>query len=131
MLAPVIKAAYAALPSEGQNPALALRELVLKTAQTMPELGGLAECLKWDQPAYLPRKARIGTTLRIGASPSHALLYVPCTTTLVARWRAVFQGVDFIENRAATFSHAANLPAEIIGHMVHDALRYHLAKRTK
>ncbi|UPH71592.1 DUF1801 domain-containing protein [Abyssibius alkaniclasticus] len=131
MPAPAIQAAYDALPPEGQTRALALRALVLETAQAMPELGGLDECLKWGQPAYLPRKPRIGTTLRIGASPSHALLYVPCTTTLVTVWREVFSGVEFIDNRAAGFAHAAALPKAIIARMVLDALRYHLDRRAK
>jgi len=129
-MTPDLTTAFAAFPAISQAHAWAMRSLILHTTADMPELGGLNECLKWGQPAYLARKPRIGTTLRIGAHATALALYLPCTTSLVAHWRETFPDQRFSKNRAALFAFEKPLPADVIGLMVRAALRYHLAQRS-
>lgn len=128
-MTPDITAAYNAFPASSRPHALALRAVIMDAAASMPEIGGLVECLKWGQPAYLPVRPRIGTTLRIGADARSVSLFVPCSTTLVDGWRDQFPDQSFSKNRAVRFPIAVPLPRNLIALMARAALRYHLAKR--
>jgi hypothetical protein len=51
------------------------------------------ETLKWGEPAYLPKKARVGTTVRINAvkgSADRYGAYFHCQTTLLESFRHLY-----------------------------------------
>lgn len=64
---PDVKAVFDAIPSRLRAPLLKLRGHILATAAQTPGVGDLTETLKWNEPAYLPRTPRTGTTIRINA----------------------------------------------------------------
>ncbi len=85
-----VKAAFDAYPTRLRAGLLGLRQLIFATARETEAVGTLVETLKWGQPAYLPSKPRIGTTVSIDAlkssEPKYAMFF-HCQTTLVATFR--------------------------------------------
>ena len=61
-----ISSALAGYPAPVRKRLLQLRKIIVKTSRTL-DIGEVVETTKWGEPAYLPKKARVGTTLRIGA----------------------------------------------------------------
>ena len=86
---PAVRAAYDAMPAAARAKLLALRVLIFDEAAAIGPHGALLETLKWGEPAYLPIKPRVGTTLRLNALKSGGgyALYFPCTTTLAQTYR--------------------------------------------
>jgi len=111
---------------------MALRELILEGADAA-DVGGVVETLKWSQPAYVPIKARIGTTIRLGSVrevPEACALLVHCQTNLVDTYRALFgDELTFHANRAVLFKPGAALPKRAVRHCIELALTYHARKR--
>lgn len=73
-------------PEDAQQRLLALRTLFHEVAQDA-DIGPLDESLKWGQPAWRPRRARTGTTLRLNWSPDapdRLSAYVDCKTDLAS-----------------------------------------------
>ena len=64
---PAVRAVFDAQPPALRAALLDLRGLVLAAAAGSGRVGELIETLKWGEPAYLPRKAKVGTTVRINA----------------------------------------------------------------
>ena len=107
-----------------------LAGLIREVGNGLPEIGELVETRKWDQQSFLPKKARVGTTVRIAApSPTTVAMYVHCQTTLVDQWRGLFPELTFEGNRALVMDATAPLPLEALKVCVRSALLYHLAKR--
>jgi len=69
---PAVAAAIARHPPAVRAALLELRALILETAAGLAEVGPVVETLKWGQPAYLPKRPRVGTTLRIDALKGRA-----------------------------------------------------------
>ncbi len=63
---PDVAAVFNAYPPKFRRGLLALRDLILETAEATEGVGEIQETLKWGEPAYLPVKRGIGTTIRIG-----------------------------------------------------------------
>jgi len=113
---------------------LDLRTLVLETAGELsantPKMGPIVETLKWGQPSYLPKKPKIGSTVRIDAisGGDHDLgMYFHCQTTLVAGFREQYPDqFTFSGNRALLFSNDRRWPDAALRHCVAQALTYHL-----
>ena len=85
-------AVFDAFPDEARNRLTEMRDLILRAGQATG-VGDLEETLKWGQPAFLPKKKRVGATIRLGWSasdPDHCVLYVHCQTDLVGRYRQIF-----------------------------------------
>ncbi|MGQ7845366.1 DUF1801 domain-containing protein [Granulosicoccus sp. 3-233] len=127
-----VERAYLAMPAPFQEPALALRELILLTARQLHATGGVGETLKWGQPSYLPLKAGVGTTVRVAVHDEQQLgLYVNCNTTLVETFRTVFaDDLQYSKNRAVLFAIVRPLPTEAIAQCVRMTLYYHLDRRS-
>ena len=125
-----VHAAFDAFPVSHRDQALRLRELVLDVAHTLDVTGGIEETLKWGQPSYLPRKPRIGSTVRVGVYDERTVaLYFNCQTMLVERFRSTFGDVlTYSKNRAVLFDVSTPLPDNEIRQCVRMALRYHLDK---
>lgn len=128
-----VAAAIEAAPAAVRGALHDLRSLILEAAAARPEVGDLVETLKWSEPAYLPKKPRIGTTVRMNAlkgSDTEVALYFHCQTTLVEEFRALYpERCAFEGNRALIMAVDKPLPADAIRHCVQRALTYHLAKR--
>ncbi|KMW59341.1 hypothetical protein AIOL_004323 [Candidatus Rhodobacter oscarellae] len=105
-----------------------IRALILRTAA---EMGiEVTEALKWGQPAFLPPK-RDGTTIRLGATPTHAKLFVHCQTTLIDQYRDRFPTEFTYEgNRAVLMPLDQPLNADALAQVIALALTYHRRKRT-
>ncbi|WP_299297883.1 hypothetical protein [uncultured Tateyamaria sp.] len=97
------------------------------------EVGPLDESLKWGQPAWRPRRARTGSTLRMTWSPEtpdHLLVYVDCKTDLAEQMEARFPGqFDNDGRRAMTFEIGADLPEDALWQLAYLTFTYHRNKR--
>ncbi|MEM9621366.1 MAG: DUF1801 domain-containing protein [Pseudomonadota bacterium] len=109
-----------------------LRQLVIDTADKLPDLGGLQETTKWGQLSFLPAKPRIGTTVRLGVhDETHVALYVHCQTDLISTFRTVCPELEYSGNRALLVPLAGRLPTQSLRLFIEAALLYHLHKRRK
>lgn len=130
---PQVAAAFEAFGPTQRATLLALRDIVLETAAAHPAVGEIEESLKWGEPAYRPRRARTGTTVRLGVSPKspHACaIFVNCKTSLLSTYRELYPEVFAFEGERAVIVPASGiLPADAVGHCVSLALTYHLKGR--
>ena len=131
---PKVAAVFAAYPKGVWQALLDLRGLILEVAARTPEAGALAETLKWGQPAYLNPRSRIGTTIRIDATPARPggyALYVHCQTSLADTYRSLYGDLLNLEgNRAILFSADTPLPLEAVRHCIALALTYRPQQKT-
>jgi len=123
-------ASLKAMPTVAQKPLFKMREIIFNVGED-EQIGGVEETLKWNQPAYLPRLARVGTTVRIGYNEKHeqCILYGHCQSTLIDQWRNRYADVfDFLGNRGLLFSVHNAVPEEELADCVWLALTYHQRK---
>lgn len=122
---PAVAAAFAALPPETRAGALALRDLIFETANTLPNAQPLQEALRWGQPAYLAPK---GSTIRLGGHKSAPFaLFVHCQSRLMGEFTTVYPDEDQIEgNRAVLFDDVDQIDPTRHGWLIARALTYHL-----
>ena len=127
---PAVRAAFEAQPPALCEALLALRGHVLAAAAESGRVGDLVETLKWGEPAYLPAKARVGTTVRINAvkgSADRYAAYFHCQTTLLESFRHLYPDAFVYEgSRAILFQVGEAYPADALRHCVTLALTYHL-----
>ncbi len=131
---PDVAAVYADFPAAPRRALLALREVILRTAAALPEVGELTETLKWGEPSYLPKANRVGTTVRIAwkeKTPDQVAMFVHCQTNLIDTFRTRFPELRYEGNRAVVFDVVGPLPEEVVAECVEMALTYHLAKRRR
>ena len=112
---------------------MALRRLILDTAEKTDGVGQLEETLKWGQPSYLTPDTGSGTTVRIDrvkADPDVYALYVPCQTNLVDTFREIYPTeLRFEGDRAILFRLDDPIPEAPLRHCIALALTYHQRKR--
>lgn len=125
-----VAAVFRRYPDHARATLLQIRQLIFETAiatQTAP----VQETLKWGEPAYLPAKKH-GTTIRLGASDTHAALFVHCQTTLLDQYRERFPTEFTYEgNRAVRFALDAKLNSAALAQIIALALTYHKERRAK
>lgn len=97
------------------------------------DIGPLDESLKWGQPAWRPKRPRIGSTLRVNWSPQSSTqlcAFVDCKTDLAAQMDVRFPG-QFANDgrRALAFDLQTPLDHTAIWQLAHLTLTYHRAKR--
>jgi len=130
---PAVAAAFDAFAPAQRKTLLALRDIVLSTAAAHPAIGEIEECLKWGEPAYLPRRARTGATVRLGVSPKSpgaCAIFVNCQTSLLGTYRELYpDAFTFEGDRALIVPAGVALPVEALAHCVSLALTYHLRVR--
>ncbi len=130
---PAGAAVFAAYPKRTQAKLLALRKLILETAEKTPGVGTLDETLKWGQPSYLTAETRSGSTIRIdrvkpetGVTEERYALYVHCQTTLVSTFRQLYRDeLSFGGNRGILLDADQPLPKAALRHCIALALTYH------
>ena len=112
---------------------MALRGLIYSVADTNDDIGAIIETLKWGQPAYLPKRAGRGTTIRIDAlknSVDRYAMYFHCQTSLVVDFRERYGDLFAYEtNRALLFSTGRKPPEKALRHCIALALTYHLRSK--
>ena len=115
-------------PPDARAGVLELRRLIFDVAHGLPGVGPLEETLKWGQPAYLPRKPRTGSTLRLGLHKMASFaLFAHCQTTIISDYAQAFPAWDKLDgNRAVLFDRPAQIEPERLSHLVRHALTYHL-----
>jgi hypothetical protein len=123
---PTVKAVFAAYPQALRQKLLALRELVFEAAADA-DAAPLEESLKWGQPAYRPKVANTGTTVRLDATKSGGYaLYIHCQTTLAAQFRDLYpKRFRYEGDRALLFEAGEDPPREELRHCIALALSYH------
>ncbi len=130
---PEVAETFARYPSDARAKLLALRRLILATAERTEGVGVVVESLKWGEPAYRSRSARMGSTVRIGwkpAKPGQYAMYFHCKTTLVETFRTLFPGeFGFEGNRAVVFDMDADLPEDAVRVCIEAALTYRADRR--
>lgn len=124
---PEVLAAIDAYPPAVRKRLRQLRRIILRTARRL-DIGELVETTKWGEPAYLPGKTRIGTTLRMGTRRGDATsyrLYVHCQTNLIETFKTLFPELAYEGNRAVVFAVEMPPPEDIVALMTEAALTYH------
>ena len=123
-----VAAAFEAFNAEERAALLDLRVLIFDVAAQNPKIGELIETLKWGQPAYLPKKPKIGTTVRVGTPKTGGFgLYTHCQTSLMGDF-SMQHGAElkFDGNRGVLFESGADIPEEAMRILIERALTYHL-----
>lgn len=105
-----------------------MRALILNAAAEA-DVGPVEESLKWREPAWRPKRAKQGTTLRLNWHanlPSTIALFVGCQTTLSATMQDIYPA-DFIyeSNRGLRLKLGEPLPEQAIDHLARLAFTYH------
>lgn len=106
-----------------------LRHLILEVASENPKIGALEETLKWGQISYLPKKRKVGTTVRIDQvkDSQQVAMFVPCSTTLLDTYRTMYADeLSFEGDRAILLDIDTDLPIDKLRACIELALTYHL-----
>lgn len=122
---------FDAYPKAHRHALLQLREWVLDAGDALAATGGIRETLKWDEPSYLPVKARVGSAVRIGVhDDEHVALYFNCQSLIVENIRAIYgDELAYSKNRAVLFNARDTLPESVVKRCARLALHYHRDKR--
>jgi hypothetical protein len=129
-----VPAMFDSYPKPVRAKLLALRKLILDTANTTQGVGRIEEALKWGQPSYLTSESKSGSTIRIDqvkAVPGQYAVYFHCQTNLVETFRELYPKLRYSGNRTILLDARDKLPAAELRHCVGLALTYHLGKRKK
>ena len=118
-------------PEQAQQHFLSLRAIVHDAADTA-KIGVLTETLKWNEPAWLPAKSGIGSTLRASWSPKHpnALgLFLNCNSSLTETIRSLYPATfEFDGKRTIYLPLDSPLPEDALHHCAQLTLTYHRTK---
>jgi hypothetical protein len=133
---PKVAVAFSNYPEPIKSRLLALRRLILETAQTTEGVGTLEEALKWGQVSYLTTESKSGSTIRIDQIKSETrpaanqyAVFFHCQTNLVETFRELYPELSYSGNRAILLSAAEKLPEASLRHCIALALTYHRSKR--
>ena len=127
---PAVKVAFDAFPHIARRELRLARQLIFEVVAANPQIGAIVETLKWGQPAYLPKKPKTGTTVRLGflkSNPVTAAVFFHCQTTLIGNFRQRYPGdFTFEGNRALVCSKGIEPVTAQLRHCIALALTYHL-----
>ena len=129
-----VASVFKAYPPDLRAKLMALRQLVLDTADKTTGVGRLTETLKWGQPSYLTEQTGSGTTVRIGrlkADNGYAI-YFHCQSGLVGQFRELYPDTfKYQGKRAILFASDDRVPARELRHCIALALTHHSRKKSK
>jgi hypothetical protein len=125
-----IEAAFDLSDHQARSGLLKLRDLILDTAQDLPEAGRIEEVLRWGQPSYITPETRTGSTLRLGVpKQGRFALFVHCQSRLIPEFLEAFPAWDRIEGtRAVLFEHPDEVEPMRHGWLIARALIYKIRK---
>jgi hypothetical protein len=132
---PEVAAVFESYPPKLRRKLLALRRLILETAESTEGVGPIEETLKWGEPAYATSESGSGSTIRIhwkrSAPREYAILF-HCQTTLVGDFRKQFSSTfEFDGNRRIVFGEDERVPRGPLAFCIAAALTYHLDKKVR
>ncbi|MEP3947552.1 hypothetical protein [Ascidiaceihabitans sp.] len=129
-LAPNLTAILQRWPTAAQNHFNDLRTIVHSAAKDADV--DLLETTKWNEPAWLPSKPRIGSTLRSCWHPKHADalgLFLNCNSTLPETMRTLYPDTFTFEGKRSIWLPLdAPLPEDPLHHCATLTLTYHRSK---
>jgi len=126
-----VHAVFESYAPELRSGLLALRDLILETAEATEGVGAIEETLKWNQPSYLTSETNSGSTVRVapaakGSKADYAMFFI-CNTNLVDSFETMFGDTFTYEgNRALLFNLGDEIPRDELRECVAMALTYHL-----
>lgn len=128
---PAVAEKYASYDPPIRESLLALRRLILATAQETDGVGPIEETLKWGQPSYLTSQTGSGSTIRVAPtapdSDSDYGMFFICHTNLVKDFAGLFgDALTYDGNRALVFSVGDTVPEAELRECIAMALTYHL-----
>ena len=128
----LVEAKFDQYPQKIKEKLLFLRELIFNTSSEFKEIGTLQETLKWNEPAYLPLKANIGSTVRIdwkSSTPHSYYMYFNCKTSLINDFKELYTDLFMYEgNRSIRFHINDPIPIDELSDCIARSLTYHLSK---
>lgn len=117
-------------PNSVRKKIVALRSLILETANEIEEVPELEETLKWGELSYV---AKYGSTIRVDwkeKTPDQYAMYFTCTTDLVPTFKRMYSDIfEFEGNRAIIFKMDEDIPKVILKRCISAALKYHKVKQ--
>ncbi len=126
---PEVNPVFQRYPAPARQKLLALRQLILETAEDIEEIVEVEETLKWGEPSYRVKK---GSTVRIDwkpRAPDKYAMYFQCTSKLVPTFRKRYVDLfEFEGDRAIVFDLDEDLPVPELKACITAALRYHRVK---
>lgn len=129
---PSVKKVFNDYPRNIKEKLLFIRQLIFETASKFEEVGELEETLKWGEPSYLPKKPKIGTTVRINQiknKEGYFAIYFHCQTTLISTFKSLYpKEFKYEGNRAIIFNEKNKIPQKELSHCISLALTYHINK---
>lgn len=127
-----VAAAYDSFAAGPRKAAEALRREVIETAKAHPEIGELEETLKWGVPSYLPKRANVGSTIRIAPvkGMDEVGMFFVCTSGLLDEFRELYPET-FTYHGSRTLTLRGELPGcrDELRHVVALALTSKIRKR--
>jgi len=122
-----VAAVFDAIDPPRRAALIRLRALVLEAAADAAVQ--ISETLKWGEPAYLPAKPRVGTTVRLNALKGSAdgyALFLNCKTTLLEQYRHLYpEAFGYDGQRGVLLTTAREPDAAALKHCITLALTYH------
>ncbi len=116
-------------PDEIRSKMVALRDLIISSAEELEQITKLEETLKWGEPSYI---TKIGSTIRIDwkeKKPDQYAIYFKCTSRLVPTFKVVFGDLFTYEgNRAIVFQLNEPIPTNELKKCIQAGLTYHKIK---
>ncbi len=130
---PAVEAVFTSYPEQVRAGLLALRELIMETADATDGVGAIEETLKWGQPSYLTSETGSGSTIRVAPAGARSgfdyAMYFICSTSLVNVFESLFgDAFNYEGNRALMFSLVDEVPVDELRQCVRMALTYHKAE---
>ena len=125
---PDVAKVFAAFPDAERAGLLRLRGLIFDVARDLPQIGRVAEVLRWGQPSYLTPDRKAASTVRLGVPKSGGFaLFVQCQSRIIPSFRTLHEGdFAFEGNRAVLFSSEDDIKPALLAGLVRHALTYHL-----
>ncbi|RKS56060.1 uncharacterized protein DUF1801 [Gillisia mitskevichiae] len=126
---PEVMSVFREYPNSVRPQMLALRKMILETAEGIDEITEIEETLKWSEPSYI---TKFGSTLRIDwkqKSPNQYAMYFQCSTRLVDTFKIIFRSTFQYEGkRAIIFQIPYEIPEHELKYCIKAALLYHKVK---
>ena len=126
---PAFETKIADYPDNVRSKMKFLRELVVETANEIPEITQLEETLKWGEPSFLTKH---GSTLRMdwkSKTPDQYQMYFKCTSRLVETFRLIYgDSFEYENNRAIIFKLDQDVPSKQLKQCIKATLMYHKVK---
>lgn len=124
-----VASAFAKFSLENREALFAVRAMIFEVAMTDPRIGPVEETLRWGEPAYITRKKRTGSTIRLGVEKvtTQPALFFDCKTSVVEEMRGQFGALlTYSKNRAVLLDTNSEEAKAALRMGIASALTYHL-----